>query len=488
MSAKKSEVWDSFKKTTSNMAQCQVKNCSESVSNKGGNTTTMINHLAKIHGISMKRKRSATEDENQESQPAKRVSNTAMFSFVSRESLNEIIAKCAAKDGLSFSTIVKSEAIQGYVKNRNYKMPTSSSTVQKYVVEFFEEKKAETKKSIERQLNQGEKFTITVDEWTDLVMRRYLNVTLHSANEQIVLGLVPIVESCTSEKTEELVYERLQEFGVDFTRDIVASTHDGASVMVKYGRIISAESQCCYNHAIHLSVVETFYQKKSFASEEETEFSEDDDDGSDRENDNLTFGSESDIPEIHSDFKVALNEMRRIIKFFRKSSVRTEILLKHVTKKEGKPLRLLLDVKTRWSSLITAINRFLKLIDSVNISLEELGAEPYSNEHIGILQEMSMILEPVKVGVTELSKQGTNLLMAEATLIYIFQQLKSINTPLALEFQKLLKTRIDQRRNKDLVSALMFLHHGTYPKANAKMHRFIHKNTNHLNNQPTFNH
>jgi hypothetical protein len=56
--------------------------------------------------------------------------------------------------------------------------------------------------------------------------------------------------------------------------------------------------------------------------------------------------------------------------------------------------------------------------------------------------------------------------MAEATLMYIFHQLKSINSPLALQFQKSLKNRIDQRRNKDLVSVLMFLHHGVYPKAN----------------------
>ena len=470
MSYKKTSlVWDSFKKTSTGIAQCQVNGCAENISNKGGNTTTMKKHLEKIHNISTQKKRPADED-LEDPQPAKKASGPAMFSFVSRESLHEIISKCAAKDGISFSTIVKSEAIQGYVKSRNYKMPSSASTVQKLVAEFFEEKKAETKKNIEAKLSRGEKFTITADEWTDIVLRRYLNVTLHSAHEQVVLGLVPIVESCTSEKTEELVFLRLQEFGVDFTKDIVASTHDGASVMVKYGRIISAESQCCYNHAIHLSVVETFYQKKSFDTEDTTAWSEDDTEEEEMndnpENGDIIFESESDIPEIRSEYKAALDEMRRIIRFFRKSSVRTEILLKHVKAKEGKPLRLLLDVKTRWSSLVTSINRFVRLIDSVNVSLEELGLEPYTECHLNILKEIVMILEPVKVGVNELSKQGTNLLMAEATLIYIFHQLKSINSPLSLEFQKSLKTRIDQRRNKDLVSVLMLLHHGVYPKAN----------------------
>ena len=100
------------------------------------------------------------------------------------------------------------------------------------------------------------------------------------------------------------------------------------------------------------------------------------------------------------------------------------------------------------------------------LSLGKDSNDTYTECHLNILKEIVMILEPVKVGVNELSKQGTNLLMAEATLIYIFHQLKSINSPLSLEFQKSLKTRIDQRRNKDLVSVLMLLHHGVYPKAN----------------------
>jgi predicted HicB family RNase H-like nuclease len=341
MSYKKSSlVWDSFKKTSSGTAQCQVNGCAENISNKGGNTTTMKKHLEKIHNISTQKKRPASE-ELEDSPPEKKSYNSGMLPFVSRESLHEIIAKCAAKDGISFSTIVKSEAIQGYVKSRNYKMPTSSTTVQKLVAQFFEEKKEETKNNIKKKISNGEKFTITADEWTDIVLRRYLNVTLHSVHEQVVLGLVPIIESCTSEKTEELVFQRLKDFGVDFTQDIVASTHDGARVMVKYGQIISAESQCCYNHAVHLSVVETFYQKKSFDSLEDTELSDEEteeEELSDAENGDFIFESESNIPNIHSDYKVALDKMRKIIKFFRKSSVRTEILLKHVTAKEGKAL------------------------------------------------------------------------------------------------------------------------------------------------------
>ena len=43
--------------------------------------------------------------------------------------------------------------------------------------------------------------------------------------------------------------------------DVVGSTHDGASVMVKYGGKIQAFSQLCYNHRIHLGVLDVFYRK-----------------------------------------------------------------------------------------------------------------------------------------------------------------------------------------------------------------------------------
>ena len=61
--------------------------------------------------------------------------------FISRESLNEIMAKCATKDGFSIKGITSSEAIRGFVASRNYKMPKSETTVMKYIMDFYKEKR-----------------------------------------------------------------------------------------------------------------------------------------------------------------------------------------------------------------------------------------------------------------------------------------------------------------------------------------------------------
>lgn len=375
-------------------------------------------------------------------------STLSILPYVRRQSLEEILAKCAAKDGISFNT--------------NFTMPNSATTVQKLVLKYFEEKKTETKELIQKRLKLFEKFSITVDEWTDIASRRYLNVTLQLVAQKIVLGLVPIIESWTSEKTEELIFNRLAEYGVNFNTDIVASSHDGVSVMVKYGRIISAESQCCYNHAIHLTVVDTFYKEINRNHVEDDSSGDEDSEGAvDSESDADDYIEDTYIFKNRQTHATAITEMRKAIKFFIKSPLRTETLTKHVIVQEGKELKLLLDVKTRWSSLVISIERFLKLIIPINTALSEFGATEYNQDNIEKLKEMVTILEPLRLAVLELSKEDAK---EDATINYVFHQLQKIKTPLAEECMKNLHIRIENRRKKDLMTLIMFLHSGVYPK------------------------
>lgn len=302
-------------------------------------------------------------------------------------------------------------------------------------------------------------------------MRRYFNVTLRSVNsQQFVLGLVPIKEKCTAEKTKELVEYVLNEFGVNLRKDVVASTNDGASVMVKYCSIITAEKQLCYNHAIHLAVLKVLYKKVEtediIIDEDEREFLYEDEDEQEEEllnEGNLVILENSENHVLVSDIKPALYEMRKLIKFFKYSTVRTEILLKHVKQKEGKELKLILDVKTRWNTLASAIQRFLKLIDCINNALEELGLESFNENYVNVLKNVSITLEPTMLAVQELSKNSANLITAEGTILYVFQKLKQIDSELSKKLLEVIKNEIEKRRNKEIVSLLIFLHQGSYP-------------------------
>lgn len=467
MNKRKSETWIHFSKIQKDLAQCN--NCGAHLSCKGGNTTGLINHL-KLHNVSININASKSCEVNDEATSSKQFKSSASLisNFLKKESLNEILSKCAAKDGFSFNSIVHSEAIKGYVASRHHNMPKSCNTVREKILEFFEEKKLETKSELQKLIQLKKKFSISIDEWTDVAMRRYLNVTLRSSHLQFVLGLITIKEKCTAEKIKELVKNTLDTFGVNLEKDIVASTNDGASAMIKYCSLITAETQLCYNHAIHLAVLKVMYKNIDNFDNEKSDDENDDlheDEVYEQENENLVFFVEKlESNVLISNIKLAIYEMRKVVKFFRNSSIRTKVLLKYVEEQEGHELKLLLDVPTRWNSLALSINRFLLLINCINNALDELGIQKFSEDLINILKNISVTLEPIMLAVEELSKDDANLLTAEGTILYVFQRLKTINTDISKKLLETLKSEIEKRRNKDLITLLYFLHHGSFPK------------------------
>lgn len=341
---------------------------------KGGNTKGMINHL-KLHDISIQKRnsisttnassndRNSSNDESSSSSKVKKscIENPIMSKFIKRESREEILAKCAAKDGFSFRAISKSEAIRGYVSSRGYEMPKSESTVKELIMKFVEEKRKELKKTLIDMVKHNLKFSISVDEWMNMNAKRFINITLHNIM-RYNLGLTKIDGSCDAEETKRLVSETLINFGFDFKKDIAASTHDAASVMVKYGNEIDAESQLCYNHAIHLAVMNVFYKKSPVSSAHVVSSDDEPDNEIQFQNDdaNLNFdfqNTENVMYDIAENFADIIAETRRVCKFFRKSSVRNSILQKHVQSMHGKSLKLVLDCQTRWKSLITTKTR-----------------------------------------------------------------------------------------------------------------------------------
>ena len=57
-------------------------------------------------------------------------SNTVL-QFLKKKSLNEILSKVAAVDGMAITAISKSQAIAGYVQQKRYEMPNSPTTISK---------------------------------------------------------------------------------------------------------------------------------------------------------------------------------------------------------------------------------------------------------------------------------------------------------------------------------------------------------------------
>ena len=72
-----------------------------------------------------------------------------------------------------------------------------------------------------------------------------MNLNLQYDSDLVNLGMVRIKGSMSSEREENLVKDRLHEFGLK-TEDIVAATTDRVSVMKGVGRMICCVHQLCF--------------------------------------------------------------------------------------------------------------------------------------------------------------------------------------------------------------------------------------------------
>lgn len=117
----------------------------------------------------------------------------------------------------------------------------------------------------------------------------------------------------------------------------------------------------------------------------------------------------------------------------------------------GKNIALLLDCKTRWSSLAEMITIFNKTKSCVSKALVDLGLG-VNSEYVFTEQEyndlisIDQILQPVKIAVEILCRRESNLMTAEATLRFVIRTLESQNNPLADKFAISLRKRITERR------------------------------------------
>ena len=93
-----------------------------------------------------------------------------------------------------------------------------------------------------------------------------MNINLHSSSKQHSLGLVRIEGTLPSEKVVDLVENQMEKFDLNLESDVAATITDGASSMMKFGRLTSPEHITCLAHAVHLSICDVLYKKDSPSS------------------------------------------------------------------------------------------------------------------------------------------------------------------------------------------------------------------------------
>ena len=115
----------------------------------------------------------------------------------------------------------------------------------------------------------------------------------------------------SAERAVGLVESRLSKFNISLENDIAATITDGASLMMKVGRITSPIHVPCWAHAIHLGVCDVLYQRNS------SNLIVSGTDAGDDENDD-----DETLAVVVPEFSHVVDKVRKIVRLFRKSPVR----------------------------------------------------------------------------------------------------------------------------------------------------------------------
>ena len=93
-----------------------------------------------------------------------------------------------------------------------------------------------------------------------------------------------------------------------------------------------------------------------------------------------------------------------MVKMFRKSPTKNDdVLQKHVKQKLAKELSLLLDCKTRWTSLHAMLEPFVKVKNCIRKSLTDTNSSvTFTDDEFKLIADTVLALQPVKVAVEAL--------------------------------------------------------------------------------------
>ena len=222
-------------------------------------------HLKTQHNVrfdnvekSMSSKRPA--ENNPDLDPPTKKQKT-IFSYTEKKSQQQMYAELAAVDRLSFQQISSSNFIRSAMVKQGLPSHTSSTTVGHKVFQYYDEAKVIMIDHLQKKIKENCRFALSFDEYTGK-NRRYLTINVHSDNGVCYnLGMVRVWSSQTAETVLKLVELRLADFKMNFTH-IAAMVTDGASIMVKLGRLAPCEHVVCLSHTLHLVITDVFYPKK----------------------------------------------------------------------------------------------------------------------------------------------------------------------------------------------------------------------------------
>jgi hypothetical protein len=136
------------------------------------------------------------------------------------------------------------------------------------------------------------------------------------------------------------------------------------------------------------------------------------------------------MPPLAAKYTNIIAKVRKLVRMFKKSPVQNDDALQpFVIEKFGKELKLLLDSRTRWSSLVNMLERFYVLKTEIKMAMIKMDKEKeftLSDDELEVIGDLISALKPLQVAVEALCQRDSDLLYAEK--VFEFTRKKTIRS------------------------------------------------------------
>jgi len=278
--------------------------------------------------------RSQMEDKTERGEPAKSsIVNHLVPKTNIKNTFKQLYSKWIIEDSQKFN-IGSSESFRDMIASLNNKVTIPD---RRELLSILDIKREQTVDAIKDMIQQRS-FSITVDHWTSTANDNYGAITLHYIQNfelrTIILSFMKHRGGCTGEELANQLMVSLGSWGLNIKKQLVAIVSDTCSNMNKFGMIVCEDHNVhhhyCADHLLHLTAL------KAFTTDTCVE---------------------------------PLKALKALVNFIN-SSPQSNAKLADCQKKinPGKrPLKLLNEVKTRWWSTYTMIQRAIRLQPAITI-------------------------------------------------------------------------------------------------------------------------
>lgn len=287
--------------------------------------------------------------------------------------------------------------------------------------------------NIKTLIQRGKVFCITTDSWSSLNTINFVAITAHFVDDEFNLNSILLECSAsdyrhTSSNLATELRRVVTDWGIE-RKIILAVSDNAANIQKAIQQEVGWKHLGCVAHTINLIVKDSL------------------------KNENI-----QDI----------IAKIREVVKHFRKSNIANDKLIKYQENLGKNPLKLILEVPTRWNSTFYMLQRFVNLEECIRSTVAVIDKElpVLTSSEWQEMKQLCQVLKPLESATRTLS--GENYCTASLVIpMYngmkkVFENLsKQMFSPAVLEVVQLIRSGLEERlgtvENSNTLTVCTFL-------------------------------